>query len=132
MVKSFHEYLRRINEEGPPPPPPGGAGGGPPPAGGAPPPPGGDPLAGGGMGGPPPPGGGMGGPPMPGGDPMGGAGGGAPGGGTRKGINITTVWDAIRDVLGNHAERQSGLQQHTNTPKNDKPQGDKKPKSIIQ
>lgn len=124
MLNSFYQYVQRINEEGPPPPPGGDAGGAPPPggdpsaAGGA--PPGGDPMAG--LGG----GGGMGG----GADPMGGgAGGGAQA--PRAAIKVTTVWDAIRNVLGKDAEHKDGVKKPhhgNNAPKKDAP----KPKSLMQ
>lgn len=98
-----------VNEAGPPPPPPTGAEASPPdpntpPTGaGGMPPPGGDPLSGlGGMGG----GGGGGGLGGGLGDPMGGGGGGeAP----RAAINVTTVWDALKGVLGKNADRQEGV-----------------------
>lgn len=118
-MTTFHNFLLKIEAGEAPPPaaPPGGAAG-------APPPPGGDPMAGGGD-----PMAGLGG--APGGDPMAGGAGGAPGSqAPRKGINITTAWDAIKSVLGHSAERKEKPHQ-PKAPKNTQPQ-EKKPKSLMQ
>lgn len=119
-MMTFHKYLLKL-EAGELPPPPGGDAGGAPPGGGAPPPPGGDAMGGGGMGGPPPPGG----------DAMGGGAGGAPQG-TRKAINVTTVWDAIKEVLGKDAHREINAGKKSSPPRDDGNSDKKKPKSLIQ
>jgi hypothetical protein len=119
MATSFKDYLRKLNEEGPPPPPPaGGAAGAPPP--GAPPP------------GPPPGSDPLGGMPPPGGDPLGGGAPGAPPGGTRKAVNVTTVWDAIRDALGGDAEHKPTAGQPPKPQNHNAAKEMKKPRSLSQ
>jgi hypothetical protein len=77
----------------------------------------------GGMGG----GGGMGGDPMGGGA---GAGGGTPA--PKAAINVTTVWDAIRGVLGKHAERQEGVRKPHHKSDDDQEKQKSKLKSLMQ
>lgn len=110
MGLTFFELYRRLHEvDSPPPPPPTGDSSAPPPPGpGAP-----DPLAVGGGTTPPPP---------PGGDPTMG---GAPPVGKPKIIKITTVWDALENVLGGKAQKPK-TKTHTTEKKNN----EKEPKSL--
>jgi len=96
---TFKQFLLKLEADGNPLPPP----------------PGGDPLGGGGM----PDANPMGGGGMP--DPMLGGGGGNPMGQeqnkNRKAVNITNVWDVLKDAIGNYKEEKPKKQINKEKPK---------------